>query len=191
MYLLFDTETTGLPKNYKAPVSDSKNWPRMVQLAWQLFDKQNNLVETRDYIIKPEDYKIPADVSKIHGITTEMAIAEGADLQTVLTEFANAINKTEFVVAHNFSFDEKIVGAEFYRKNVAHKLNDRKQICTMKSSTNYCKLPGNYGFKWPNLSELHQKLFNKKFVDAHRAGGDVEALAKCFFELKKLGVIKD
>jgi len=30
MYLFFDTETTGLPRNWKAPVTDLDNWPRMV-----------------------------------------------------------------------------------------------------------------------------------------------------------------
>ena len=27
MYLIFDTETTGLPKNFKAPITDTDNWP--------------------------------------------------------------------------------------------------------------------------------------------------------------------
>jgi DNA polymerase-3 subunit alpha len=38
MFLIYDTETTGLPKNYNAPLTDSDNWPRLVQLAWQLHD---------------------------------------------------------------------------------------------------------------------------------------------------------
>ena len=38
MFLVYDTETTGLPGNYKAPLTDSENWPRLVQLAWQLHD---------------------------------------------------------------------------------------------------------------------------------------------------------
>jgi DNA polymerase III alpha subunit (gram-positive type) len=54
MYLVFDTETTGLPLNYNAPLSDSDNWPRMVQIAWQLHDEEGKLIENQDYIIKPE-----------------------------------------------------------------------------------------------------------------------------------------
>lgn len=30
----FDTETTGIPKNWEAPVTDLSNWPRMVQIAY-------------------------------------------------------------------------------------------------------------------------------------------------------------
>ena len=59
MYLIFDTETTGLPQNFNAPLSDSDNWPRMVQIAWQLHDEEGKLIENQDYIIKPEGYDIP------------------------------------------------------------------------------------------------------------------------------------
>ena len=71
MYLFFDTETTGLPRNWKAPVTDLHNWPRMVQIAWILCDKTGNRIESNDFIIKPENYKIPRDASRVHGISTE------------------------------------------------------------------------------------------------------------------------
>ena len=53
MYLIFDTETTGLPNNWKAPLTDFDNWPRLVQLAWQLHDIKGNLIEKNNLIIKP------------------------------------------------------------------------------------------------------------------------------------------
>lgn len=59
----------------------------------------------------------------------------------------------------------------------------------MESSTDYCKLPGPYGYKWPSLSELHYKLFNHNFEEAHNANIDVKACAKCFFKLKSEGVL--
>ena len=86
MFLIFDTETTGLPKNYKAPVTDSDNWPRMVQLAWQLHDNSGKLLQAKNYIVKPDGYDIPIGVSKIHGITTERAERDGHDLKLVLEE---------------------------------------------------------------------------------------------------------
>ena len=73
MYLFFDTETTGIPKNYKAPVSDIKNWPRLVQIAWLVTDKSGNEVKSAEYIIKPNGFSIPDDAAKIHGITNELA----------------------------------------------------------------------------------------------------------------------
>jgi DNA polymerase-3 subunit epsilon len=190
MYLFFDTETTGLPRNWKAPVTDVHNWPRMVQIAWLVYDRWGTLVEAKDFIIKPEGYTIPADVAKVHGITTERAIAEGDDLLDVLTQFNTQVNKAKFMVAHNMSFDEKIIGAEFIRKNIKSMFLDKDKICTMNASTNYCKIPGPYGFKWPKLSELHIKLFGNDFQEAHNAAADIQATAKCFWKLKELDVIK-
>ncbi len=189
MYLLFDTETTGLPKNYKAPASDTDNWPRLVQIAWLLFDSAGNEMDKRDYIIKPEGFTIPKEASNIHGISTEQAIEQGHDLTKVLGIFANEVKKADYIVAHNISFDEKIVDAEFIRKKSNSKLSEKKQICTMKSSTNYCELPGLYGYKWPNLMELHKKLFDYGFEEAHNAAADIGATAKCFWKLKEIGVI--
>lgn len=190
MYLIFDTETTGTPKDYKAPVSDVDNWPRMVQIAWLQYDSSGEQIAERNYIIKPDGFTIPEDVVEIHGISTERAINEGVELKTALTDFTNAINETSCLVAHNINFDEKIVGAEFLRADVDNKLFETPRICTMESSTDYCKLPGPYGNKWPSLSELHVKLFNKDFEEAHNAAVDVKACADCFFELKKQGIIQ-
>ena len=77
MYLTFDTETTGLPKNYSAPISETDNWPRMVQIAWQINDKSGNLISSESHIIKPRDFTIPFNAEKIHGISTEKAIEKG------------------------------------------------------------------------------------------------------------------
>ena len=61
----------------------------------------------------------------------------------------------------------------------------------MLHSTNYCKIPRfNREYKWPNLTELHKKLFDCDFENAHDALSDVKACAKCFFELKKQEIIK-
>ena len=189
MYLFFDTETTGLPRNWKAPVTQLNNWPRMVQLAWLVYDKQGNKLGDHNHIILPEGYTIPHDAARMHGISTERAMSEGEDLTRVLQWFADDLDKSEFAIAHNISFDEKIVGAEFLRKKVTHSLFETHRLCTMKRSTDYCQIPGRYGNKWPSLSELHEHLFNEDFEDAHDASVDVEICAKCFFELQKRMVI--
>jgi len=88
MFLIYDTETTGLPKDYNAPITDSDNWPRMVQISWQLHDELGKLVEVKNYIIKPEGYEIPYAVVKVHGITTERATKQGVELNMVLNEFS-------------------------------------------------------------------------------------------------------
>ena len=191
MYLIFDTETTGLPKNWKAPLTNLSNWPRMIQIGWILYDHDGNEIEVESYIIKPKGFSIPPDAQRVHGISTEQAEKEGQDLRTVLKNFLNVLNRAEYLVAHNISFDEKIIGAEFLRENMTFdSLVKIKKICTKEASTNYCKLPGNYGYKWPSLSELYFKLFNTHLKEAHNAEVDVRTCGKCFFELKQRGVIK-
>ena len=189
MYLFFDTETTGLPRNWKAPVTDLNNWPRMIQIAWILCDNKGNRLESHDYIIKPENFEIPLEASKIHGISTEKAINEGVALEMVLNKFNELVERADFIVAHNISFDEKILGAELLRKNIKSNFNKKRKLCTMQSSTYYCKLPGPYGYKWPKLSELHIKLFGVDFEDAHDASADINATEKCFWEMRKRGLI--
>lgn len=190
MYLVFDTETTGLPRNWKAPVTDVNNWPRMVQIAWILYDNDGNELEADSYIIKPVGFEIPYEAQRVHGISTVRALQEGEDLGFVLQRFTDAMDRAEYLVAHNINFDEMIVGAEFIRANVIfNNMNNMKKLCTMVLSTDYCKIPGNYGYKWPNLTELYFALFKIKFEEAHNAEADVRACAKCFFELKRLGVI--
>ena len=189
MYLFFDTETTGLPKNWKAPVTDLENWPRMIQIAWILCDEAGNKLDTQVHIIKPEGFSIPSGASDVHGITTEMAHEQGISLLEVLTQFNEAVNQANYTVAHNISFDEKIMGAELLRKDLPSSFEFTTKLCTMKSSTAYCKIPGRYGYKWPTLAELHIKLFGEDFEDAHDALVDISITEKCFWELKNRGVL--
>ncbi|MGZ3881118.1 MAG: 3'-5' exonuclease [Flavisolibacter sp.] len=189
MYLFFDTETTGLPRNWKAPVTDFNNWPRLVQLAYLYFDNNGNLLTSKDVIIKPEGFTIPTDASRIHGISTERAMAEGVSLSKALSEFQLLVTNAGYLVAHNMSFDEKIVGCELLRIGQSNILSRKRKICTMESTTSYCALNGPYGYKWPKLSELHYKLFKTGFDEAHNAAVDIRTTAKCFWELKRLGVL--
>ena len=189
MYLFFDTETTGIPKNYKAPVSDLKNWPRLVQIAWLVADESGNEISSAEHIVKPNGFTIPPDATKVHGISTDIALAQGVEIKFALDVIAKEIGAAKSVIAHNIAFDEKILGAEFLRAGYSNHLDEKQRRCTMQSATDFCRLPGPYGFKWPTLNELHKKLFSESFAGAHRALVDVRACAKCYFELKRLKVM--
>jgi len=191
MFLIFDTETTGLPKNWKAPLTDFDNWPRMVQLAWQIHDIKGELVDVKNFIIKPENYDIPFNAQKVHGISTERAIKQGVDLNFVLEEFLNDVKNSNYIIGHNISFDNNIVGCELLRKGYNNILSNHSCLDTKDLSTDYCKIPGGRGgrYKWPSLTELHFKLFDEDFAEAHNASADVEATARCFLELIRIEVI--
>ena len=114
MYLIFDTETTGLPKRWNAPLSESDNWPRCIQIAWQLHDATGKLIEHQDYLVQPKGYDIPYDAEKLHGISTDLAHQQGLPLAEVLGKFIEVLSKTKFIVGQNIGFDKNIIGAEFY-----------------------------------------------------------------------------
>ena len=191
MFLIYDTETTGLPKNYNAPLNDFDNWPRLVQLAWQIHNEKGELLEIKNFIVKPEGFEIPYGSEKIHGISTQRATLEGHPLDFVLEEFNKALSKVKTVSGHNIEFDNSIMGSELLRRETETELFNKNIIDTKGVSTNYCALPGGRGgkFKWPTLSELHNKLFNVGFDEAHNASADVQATARCFLELIRIGVI--
>lgn len=190
MYLFFDTETTGLPKSWNAPVSELDNWPRLVQIAWLQCKPSGEVILRQSRIIKPEDFEIPAEAIKVHGISNERANKVGVPLKEALSEFSNILGGSTLLIAHKMAFDEKVVGSELIRTKIKSNLSSMPKICTMLSTTNFCQIPGPYGYKWPTLMELHEKLFNSSFDNAHDALSDVSACAKCFFELKKRKLIK-
>jgi DNA polymerase-3 subunit alpha len=186
MYLIFDTETTGLPKRWDAPITDTGNWPRCVQIAWQLHDDMGKLIEHQDYLVKPEGYNIPYDAEKIHGISTELAEADGLPMVEVLEKFNLALSKSKFIVGQNLKFDINIMGCEFHRFGIESQMSSMPVLDTCTEVTaSLLQLPGGRGgkFKLPTLTELHSYLFNKPFAEAHNATADVEATTRCFFEL--------
>ncbi|WP_300565803.1 DNA polymerase III subunit alpha [Flavobacterium sp.] len=188
MYLIFDTETTGLPRSWSAPITDTDNWPRCIQIAWQLHDEMGNLIEHQDYLVKPEGFNIPYDAERIHGISTELAMEQGISLQEVLEKFNIALSKTKFIVGQNVGFDVNIMGCEFHRANIGSDMVKMPVLDTCTEVTaELLKLPGGRGgrFKLPTLTELHQYLFKVPFSEAHNATADVEATTRCFLELVK------
>lgn len=190
MFLIFDTETTGLPKNYKAPLTDFANWPRLVQLAWQCHDHAGKFLFAKNYVVKPNGFVIPGRIArKLHHITTRKAHEIGRDIDFVLREFATDVQNATLLVGHNIGFDLNIVGCEFLRRGMENVLAKANTLCTQKSSTEFCGIIRDGKPKWPNLTELHRKLFGTPFADAHNAAGDVVATARCFLELARIGVI--
>jgi DNA polymerase III epsilon subunit-like protein len=201
MITFFDTETTGLPKDWKAPMTQLDNWPRVIQLAWLTTDLQGNDLNRQEILIKPDGWTIPTEPFWFeHGFNTATSMKEGRELAPVLQEFTVDLARSEYLVSHNMDFDHKVLGAEMIRYKVQGKR--LAKICTKDASTEWCKIPffnsghrSSYSrmaqrYKWPKLEELHKKLFGRDFDNKHQAGGDVTALRDCFFELVRIGVIE-
>lgn len=188
MYLFFDTETNGLPKNFKEKPSANDNWPRVIQLAAIVTDSKFQIQHTYCELIKPDNWVIPKEKFWIdNGFTTEQNEKHGYPMLKTLRSFIELIGKSEYIIAHNMSFDLPVMASEMMRYGVSttHKTT---KICTMKSTTDYCGLPRN---KWPKLEELHNKIFGFDFDGAHDALNDVKATIRCFKYLSENKIITD
>jgi len=193
MLLFFDLETNGLPKSWSASFEDTGNWPRVVQVAWAVYTLGGKRKSGKNFIVFPEDFGISAESASIHGITTEKARKEGASLSRVLEEFNTGLGGVSTIIAHNIAFDLPSLHAEFVRSGIETNLLEKERFCTMKCDEiiSFCHIPNPYygGCKWPSLAELHTTLFDTMAEDSHNAVADMEACARCYFELCRRGII--
>ena len=197
MFLIFDLETTGLPKNYKLDFNHVDNWPHIVQMSWTLVnnDESNTI---KDFIIKPKGYTIPTDSAVIHGISTELALSHGYNLKTVIKLFWEDLKRCDYVVAHNLHFDSNVLLANVIRnfkksEVMIKEFHTKNMICTMKKTEAWCQIPPFKYERWkfPKLSELYHKLFAGEVMEgAHNSKWDVINLSKCFFKLLEMGLIE-
>lgn len=185
--IYYDTETTGFPAKAGAPQSE---WPHIVQLAAILVDDEEGEVASLNVIIRPDGWTVPDDAAKIHGITTEKAERFGIPIASAMSMFSQLCRQAEQAIAHNDEFDLKLVTFEIDRLAKPNVLLTTPRFCTMKATTEICKLPGRYGqFKWPKLIEAHQHFFGEGFDGAHDALVDVRACHRVHMHLLKNNLI--
>ena len=190
-YLFFDTETTGIPNDYKAPCTNTDNWPRLIQLGWLLTDAAGRILSEGNHIVRPDGFEIPKAASDVHGITTEFALENGKPLLDVIFAFGADLNQADCMVGHNLDYDLHIVGAEYVRLGYDSRIMfARPTLCTMQATIQFCNIPGRFGPKWPKLMELYTKLLGQEFDGAHDAMADIVATKDCFFELIRRGVVR-
>jgi DNA polymerase III epsilon subunit-like protein len=195
--LFFDTETNGLPKRRVAPLSDFDNYPRIVQVAWELYSVQSNVftrIEQHSFILKlPKDTVWNEESSKIHSITAERSEREGILGDEVYERLKKTIAKATIIVAHNLAFDKPMLQCEYVRLNLQEDFHwwPKIEYCTMTKTTSLLKLPStskfikkNDPYKYPKLQELYAYLFPEPHtLQFHSADVDVASLVRCFQEL--------
>jgi DNA polymerase III epsilon subunit-like protein len=203
-FLFFDIETTGLLGAKKTEINycNSKHFPHIVQVSWQLHRFENGIfttISTADFIIRPDGYTIPPESSKIHGITHETALEKGASIKSSISHFIDDLtsNPNTYLVCHNIEFDVTILFYHLFKNDKERFMKYKNQsipcICTMLDSVALCKLPSmskftkpNDPYKYPKLSELYRHLFGSDPVgQLHNSRFDVECTIMCFRELMK------
>ncbi len=196
-YLVFDTETTGLPQRQSwskyHPITDFSKYEkaRIVSIAWAIYEDLK-LIKSVYRVVKPVDFVIDdtSIATKINGITRKIADEQGISLRDVLTEFDRDIDEHTTLVAHNLDFDKNIILAEIAHLGdlvLVRKVLGMPEYCTMKKSVNVAKIKKSRGgYKFPRLSELFYHFHGREFQNAHNAQADVDACVKCYQKLTGL-----
>lgn len=205
--LVFDTETTGLPKTKIISPDTLDLWPFIVQFSYIIYDiSSNKIVKSKDYKVKlPENILIPEESTKIHGITNEISRQFGVPIEQILIDFCSDVKTVDKLIGHNIVFDINMVKIELLRL-IYNKTLSRRQLtsckhdlylitnfkdicCTLKDSVNFCNIQSidKYGkmfLKYPTLSELHQKLFSISPNNLHNSFHDIIVTLRCYMKLK-------
>lgn len=195
-YLIFDIETTGLPKSYDVVPEILSNWPFIVSIGYVLYDKEHKLVANKELLLKQKK-KIPQKATEVHGITNEMCKEKGLEPKIVFEHFQELERMSRVIISHNLEFDLPILQAEFLRNGLPKPFQNHIQFCTMVNSTNFVQLPSYHTnqYKYPKLVELFSKCFSTEnqivaIEEQHNAVMDAMLAAMSFFKMKELGVIQ-
>ena len=187
-YLIIDTETNGLPQSYHLPVTDLTNWPRLISVAWGLYDEEGKELCRHYALVKPDGYRWNKVAQRIHRITPEQAETKGQPLTDVLKQLRPAMERADVWVGHNIDLDYSVIGAEFIRVEQLQsgrvgEFPARPVLCTMDASTKVT--PNREPVK---LEDLYELLAGKRMKGMHDATADMLATAHCFFELKRRNI---
>ena len=201
--LFVDTETTGLVQMDVQPngakwypnYMESEKYPRIVQFSFLRYNQEGQMLSMQDFIIKPDNYTIPEESTKIHKITTEQALKNGTPMKNVLDIFKAELDQTDLIVMHNSQFDKNVILSEAFRyerRDIIDAMFKHNFFCTMKQTKNYVGIKSQYydGYKNPSLTELHNRLFNERLPIMHNSLNDAKVTAKCFFRLLTRNIIK-
>jgi len=204
--LIFDTETTGLPKTKIISQETLEKWPHILQFSFIMFDTDKSSIKSKDFIIKlPDNIEISQESTNIHGITTEISNEKGVDITISINSFFEYLEEAELLVGHNISFDINMIYIELLRiiynkeysqkdifdfKTNLHKITNYKNIyCTMQETIDLCSIKkvnkkGEEFNKFPKLTELHEKLFDTIPKNLHNSFVDILVTLRCFMQLK-------
>ncbi|MFU1857678.1 3'-5' exonuclease [Sphingobacterium sp. NGMCC 1.201703] len=180
-FLFLDTETSGLPKKWDREYTDSENWPHVLQLAWIIFDEEQQEVKrSNKYIYEPLIPISPA-AEQIHGLTPHFLMQHGEKKKDVLRKFSHDIKKYQpQLIGHFLSFDLQVLCAEYHRASLPIPFQALSYFCTLMHSKKYVRNPNMVHLP---LALLHEVLFSEIPAVIHDAEIDAEITARCYFEM--------
>lgn len=182
IFLAFDTETTGIDA------------PRLVELGAVLVEvtpdgpREHGLIS---FIVRPDGYEIPDSATRVHGISTALALAAGVPLVVAISALTNLWAVAAVRVAHNLEFDDKVIDLAMRSLGRQSSLIRPPGVCTKELAGPVLNLPptermltaGYNKPKPPSLRECYRHFFGEDVPGAHGALADARACARVYLEL--------
>lgn len=193
--MVFDVETNGLPLWQEPSVHPGQ--PHIVEYSAMLADAETHQELGFDYLmIRPEGWTIPPELTKIHGISEERALAEGVPERLAVNAYMAMVQKADRICAFGIDFDTRIMRIAMLRcgmtkEHVNELTASKTRVCLMRQATPLCKLPptekmmaaGRKKWKTPTLTEAVKELLGEDLEGAHDSRVDVLATMRVFWHL--------
>lgn len=181
-YVVFDTETTGLPSKNHTDYSTA----RLIQLAWLVCEDQQ-VLSKKSYIIKDSSYKSSPEALSIHKITEENRQENGVDAKIVINRFLIDVMKVDCLIAHGMNFDLNVLIHECkIRKISLAQMISKLKVCCTKSSELYKNKRMNL---MQTVLSIDPNYVNETSLQAHDALYDSYMCKYLFEHSKKIPMI--
>ena len=185
MIVIFDTETSGLPK-WDLP-SDDPAQPHLVQFAALIYDGAGREISSIDVLVRPDGWEMDDDALALHGITTDHARKFGVSEARAAEIYFELASKADLVVAHSVAFDKRMMRIAMIRAGL-----NREWLDALGSRPSYCTMQGARPFvpqikpKAPKLAECMRHFFDADLENAHNAMVDARACARVYWHLQTM-----
>lgn len=166
--IIFDTETTGLPKAKNDPI---ENHPEIIEFgAIRVDDETLEEVDRLEFLCKPKIASLPDKIVKITGITDGMLVDKNP-FKAHYNDLCRFFIGEKYLLAHNCPFDVYMMWCELTRLDKLTKFPwPPVHICTVEKTM---FIDG----KRQSLDKLVKKYLGRDVrKGSHRAIVDVEDL---------------
>ena len=173
--LVFDTETTGIPRHPNAKLNVQ---PHMIEWGGLLVTEDAEVIDTLELLIKPpKEFTGVAErkshlldwagIERISGITKEM-LEDKPAFEDVAEEMRSFFDRADVILGHNLPFDKTMVELSLRRAGIEDWPWPDREICTKDSHSE------EWG-RWPKLLELFEHYTGTPLEQTHRALDDAKA----------------
>lgn len=174
-------------KNLMCVDVETSRYGNLIQISYNIYDPKFRLIKNYDTLI---DDGI-GEVDFFEKYTLDEIMLCGVSSREAFEIIKEDIDKCSHVIGHNISFDMRKLNDGFEKLRISY--NKPEQICTMRTTVNFCKLPSKgKAYKVPKLAELYKICFGKEpdNTKTHTANYDIEITFECFKHLYEKNVIK-